>query len=281
MDFEALKRRLNALNEANQRKGGEQKKKVFWKPTGKHVIRILPDTGNANSPFIDLYFYYEFSEKYKVLASPVSFGKPDPIWEFAKHLQKGGTRDDYRKGKQMEPKARPHVKIIVRGEEEQGPFYWGFSSTVSQDLIKTMLDEDYGDITHPTTGRDITVEFTPAASDGSYSKTAIRPKPNASVVTEDPALLQAIKDMPSIEQVTEVLSYDELKGVLEEYLGIQKDESSSSTESEPGTGVSTLPLPPLKKRWSPPTTVPNMGEVKDPVSAADAFDQLFQGTISK
>jgi len=267
MDFEALKRRLNALNEANQRKGGEPRKKIYWKPTGKHVIRILPDTGNSNSPFIDLYFYYEFSRRYKIITSPISFGKPDPIFEFAKHLQRGGSKEDYKKGKQMEPKARPHVKITVRGEEEQGPFYWGFSSTVSQQLIKIMLDEDYGDITHPTTGRDITVEFTPAPGDGAYSKTEIRPKPNTSVVTDDAELLEAIKNMPSIEQVTEVLSYDELKTVLEEYLGLGNE---GSAEPE----ITPTPQPSR-------TSTGGMNGIKDPVTAADAFNQLFQDTISK
>lgn len=258
MNFDALKKRLQSLNESTQKKGDSKGSKNYWKPTGKHVIRILPDLGNDESPFINMYFYYELTENRRPITSPVSFGKPDPILEFAKYLQRTGVKEDWVKGKKLEPKERPHVKIIVRGEEEQGPFYWGFSPTTNRELLNIMLDPDYGDITHPTTGRDITVEFIPAANEGSYSKVTILPKPNQSVLTEDPALLSAIQNMPSLEQITEVPTYDELKVILENYLGVQN-------VPQPQTAPVT-----------PPKVDQGLTSHTSPVTAVDAFDQLFK-----
>ena len=54
---------------------------------------------------------------------------------------------------------RTFKPVIVRGEESEGVKFWGFGKTAYQELLSIIIDPDYGDITDPKNGRDITLEF--------------------------------------------------------------------------------------------------------------------------
>jgi hypothetical protein len=85
----------------------------------------------------------------------------------------------------MEPKLRTFVPVLVRGEEGEGVKFWGFGKTVYQEILGYIADPDYGDITDPSSGRDITIEYTSAEDAGtSYPVTTIRVKPNVTPLSE-------------------------------------------------------------------------------------------------
>ena len=101
-----------------------------------------------------------------------------------------GDKEDWKAAKQMEPKLRTFVPILVRGQEGEGVKFWGFGKTVYQELLGVIADPDYGDITDATTGRDIMIERqTPAEAGNQYCKTTVRVKPNQTAITEDKGLL--------------------------------------------------------------------------------------------
>ena len=60
---------------------------------------------------------------------------------------------------------RTYAPVVVRGEESQGVKFWGFGKTVYQELL-SIIDPDYGDITDPISGRDVSVEFKTAEETG-------------------------------------------------------------------------------------------------------------------
>ena len=187
MDLNAIKKRLNQLQTTNTRTTN------LWKPQpGQQVIRIVPYKYNKDNPFIELYFHYDIGGKSYL--SPVSFGRPDPIEEFAQKLKSTGSKDDYRLGKKVEAKMRTFAPVVVRGEENQGVRFWGFGKTVYQELLSIIADPDYGDITDPTNGRDVVVEFKTAEETGkSFPSTSIRVKPNQTPITENAEVLETIK----------------------------------------------------------------------------------------
>ena len=159
MDLEKVKRRLNQLQTSTQRTSN------LWKPQpGTQQIRLVPYKFNKDNPFIELFFHYDLGGKSHL--SPISFGRPDPIEEFAQKLKASGNRDDYRLGKKLEAKMRTFAPVIVRGEESQGTKFWGFGKTVYQEILSVISDPDYCDITDPVSGRDITVEFKTAEETG-------------------------------------------------------------------------------------------------------------------
>ena len=251
MDLDKVKRRLNQLQTSTQRTSN------LWKPQpGKTQIRIVPYSFNKDNPFIELFFHYNLSNRSYL--SPISFGRPDPIEEFAQKLKASGNKEDYQLSRKLEAKMRTFAPVIVRGEESQGVKFWGFGKTVYQELLSVIADPDYGDITDPINGRDISVEFISAEESGaSYPKTNIRVKPNQSPISDEPDILEKVKKQQDITEIYQELSYDDMTEILNEWLNSKED----AKEEESTTKVDTVVSSELEK-----------SKVSD---TSDAFDDLF------
>ena len=224
MDLNAIKKRLNQLQTTNNRTSS------LWKPQpGKTQIRIVPYAFNKDNPFIELFFHYNLNNRSYL--SPISFGRPDPIEEFAQKLKASGSKEDYQLSRKLEAKMRTFAPVIVRGEEKQGVKFWGFGKTVYQELLSIIADPDYGDITDSVNGRDVAVEFKTAEETGkNFPSTSIRVKPNQTPITEDAAMLDSINEsQKNITEIYQELSYDDLTNALNEYLN---GNSTEKTEEE-------------------------------------------------
>ena len=238
-----------------------------------------------------MYFHYNINNK--TYLSPISFGRPDPIVEFAEKLKRTGDTDDWKAGKKMEPKLRTFAPVIVRGKESEGVKFWGFGKTVYQDILGYIADPDYGDITDPHTGRDIVLEVVSAEeSNAAYPTTTIRVKPAVSkILPEAEAVTELLNAQKDITELYSELSYAELKSVLENWLnptaGANGDSDEvvaeleapkpkpsvshdlgGTTESKPV--VDTLP-------WDDevPTTQAPKAAVTTKDDVTSAFDDLF------
>jgi hypothetical protein len=251
MDLNAIKQRLNQLQTTNTRTSN------LWKPQpGTQIVRIVPYKFNQDNPFIELYFHYGLGDKNYL--SPISFGRPDPMEEFAQKLKSTGSKDDYRLGKKIEAKMRTFAPVVVRGEEKEGVRFWGFGKTVYQELLSIIADPDYGDITDPVNGRDVAVEFKTAEETGkSFPSTTIRVKPNQTPITEDAAVLESIKEsQKNITEIYQERSYDELTQALNEYLNGDSESKEDLVEETKETVSETKSSYDSKK-------------------TSDAFDDLF------
>jgi hypothetical protein len=213
MDISLALKRFSSLQ--NNTKKSDS---IFKPANGKSQVRIVPYKFNKDIPFIELYFHYNINNK--TYLSPMSFGRPDPIVEFAEKLKRTGDTDDWKAGKKMEPKLRTFVPVIVRGKESEGVKFWGFGKTVYQDILGYIADPDYGDITDPNTGRDIVLEVMSAEeSNASYPTTTIRVKPATTKLADSPETIQQLLDgQKEITELYSELSYAELKSVLENWL---------------------------------------------------------------
>ena len=251
MDIQKIKDRLNQLQQTTTSSNS------FWKPQpGKTQIRMVPYKFNKDNPFIELYFHYSMGDN-KTHLSPISFGRPDPINEFASKLKSTGDRDEWIQGRKLEPKMRTFVPMVARGQEHEGIKFWGFGKTVYQELLGFIADPDYGDIADPITGRDIVVERqTPAEAGNQYGKTTIRVKPNQLPLTEDKeVLIRMFDSQVDIKEIYTEPTYEELKELLKNYLNPDNNEESSESS-----------------QTSSSTTKPNTTSVTE---VDDAFDQLF------
>ena len=228
MDLDAIKSRLNQLQNTQTN--------AFWKPQpGKSQIRIVPYKFDKNNPFSELFFHYSLVPN-KTVLSPLSYGRPDPVQQFADKLKSTGNKDEWIQGKRIEPKMRTFVPVVVRGEESEGVKFWGFGKTVYQELLGIIADPDYGDISDSTTGRDIVVERqTPAEAGNQYGKTTIRVKPNVTALSDDSNLLTKLLDeQPELKELYNEPTFDELKEHLSSFLNPSDNAGSeTSTESEP------------------------------------------------
>ena len=227
MDLDAIKSRLNQLQNTQTN--------AFWKPQpGKSQIRIVPYKHDKANPFSELFFHYSLVPN-KTVLSPLSYGRPDPVQQFADKLKSTGNKDEWIQGKRIEPKMRTFVPVVVRGEENEGVKFWGFGKTVYQELLGIIADPDYGDISDSTSGRDISVERqTPAEAGNQYGKTTIRVKPNVTSLSEDSNLLEKLLDeQPELKELYNEPTFDELKSHLSNFLNPSDATDETSTESEP------------------------------------------------
>ena len=269
INLDAIKSRLNKLQNT-QRTTVE-----LWKPApGKHTIRLVPYKFNKENPFIELYFHYNINNKSYL--SPMSFGRPDPIVEFADKLKRMGDKEDWKAAKKMEPKLRTFVPVLVRGEEGEGVRFWGFGKTVYQEILGYMADPDYGDITDPNEGRDITVEVVSAEDSGtSYPVTTIRVKPKETPLAASKE--DTDKYLNSQKEITELyseLTYAELKNVLEGWLNpsaVSDEEKSVSAETLSSTANADEDDVPFDTTPAP-KAAPAPKKMDD---VAAAFDDLF------
>ena len=280
-NLDAIRGRLNKLQNT------QKKSDSLWKPEpGKTQIRIVPYKFNQDFPFIELYFHYGLNNKTYV--SPVSFDRPDPIAEFAEKLKTMGTKEEWRAGKDMEPKLRTFAPVLVRGKENEGVKFWGFGKTVYQDILGYMADEDYGDITDPSKGRDITIDYKTAKEAGTnFPVTTIRIKPNASPIMDSVEdAKKVMNDQVNITDLYPEPTYEELKTQLQKFLS--EDEEVDATPQRPTTVSQTIskPAPKVETKVADNVEViseevvqPTQPPAEKPASKSDdvesAFDDLF------
>jgi len=237
MDLDKIKQRLKNFQDQ-----AAQRTTFLWKPpAGKTQIRIVPYKFNKDVQFTELYFYFNLFGK-KPILSPTSYGEADPIVEFANKLKNAGGKDDYILGRKLEPRPRIFTPIVVRTLENEGIKFWGFGTTVYTDLLAYLADDDYGDISHPTTGRDIVVEsITPQEAGNKYGKVSIRVKPKVEPLSKNSDELKALlEDQKNISELYKKHTYDELNDMLKNYLqpedgATEETKEASDSESEKGT----------------------------------------------
>ena len=138
---------------------------------------------------------------------------------------------------------RTYAPVIIRGEEDKGVQIWGFGKTVYQTLLGLMLDEDYGDITDPKSGRDIKVVCSKQPGK-KWAMTEVRPRGKQSELSDNDSQSQSwLSNIPNLDEIYQMKSYDELAKIINDWLSDDDDEDdnpvSSSTESASKTGGSS------------------------------------------
>ena len=267
MDLNEIKNRLNAMQSKSASKGGGDKKNIFWKPSvGKQVVRIVPSKFNKNNPFSEVYFHYDITNR--VMISPINWGEKDPIVEFVKQLRGTNDKENWRLAKKLDAKMRIFAPVIVRGEEAEGVKLWQFGKELYMDFLNLADNEDVGDFTDITTGRDISLTTVgPEVTGTSYNKTTIMPKVKETPLSSDASEVQSwLDNQPNPVDVFKKYSYNEMKEALQKWLTPDEPEEGDiiDDENEP----ETEPVAPTKNYALKTPTAPK-------VSKAEKFDSLF------
>ena len=261
MDLNLIKQRLESLNKQSSNTGGERKN-IFWKPSvGKQVVRVVPNKYNKQIPFTEMLFYYGIGPR--VMASPQNWDEKDPIQEFTKQLRQSSDKENWRLAKKLDAKTRIFAPIIVRGQEDEGVKLWQFGKEVYQDFLNMASDEEIGDFTDITEGRDIKLTTVgPEVTGTPYNKTSVSPSLKLSPISDDQGIVKnIIENQPDPMKVFKRLTFDEVKAGLEQFLTPDGEEGAISSEP-------SVPFDGEKKNYSLDT---NRGKAK-----VDQFDDLFK-----
>jgi hypothetical protein len=276
MDLSLIKQKLSASQTKGQKREKVDYTKIFWKPKpGKYQIRILPSKFDKSNPFREVYFHYGFS-KGPILAL-TNWNEKDPIAEFAKNLRKSSDKEDWQLAKKIEPKLRYFVPVLVRGEEAQGPRLWEFGKLIYEQLLGIAADEDYGDFTDITDGRDFTIEAVEDVVAGRKGiKCNIRVKPKTSAISEDATVVEkALEEQPDILGINKHYSFDELKDLLDKWLNPDSEEDTDAPIASKSTDDEEEEDDFLAEMNKPVEQTYKLDTTAAKTSNADKFDDLF------
>ena len=127
---------------------------------------------------------------------------------------------------------RVYAACVVRGEESEGVKLWGFGKTVYQKLLTLMLDEDYGDITDPLEGRDIKVVCSKNPGQ-QWAMTEVMPRGRQSKLSnEKEKAKEWLNDIPDVNSIFQLKSYDELSKIINDWLTDSDDEDDDNSITE-------------------------------------------------
>jgi len=233
LDFDAIKRKLDKLS------GNTTSRNVMWKPEEgqEYKVRLLSFPNNDGQPFKELMFYYNIPGQRGLLA-PSQFGKRDPVQELITKLRDEGTKESYEMAKKLYPKMRVYAPVLVRGEEGEGVRIWSFGKLVYQSLLTLMMDEDYGDITDLKTGTDLKIKCTKAPGQ-QWAKTEVLPVRKSSALSSDAKQAkQWVDDIPDIDSIFQIKSYDELSNIINGWLNGDEVETEGSEWGTKGSSTS-------------------------------------------
>ena len=246
--FEAIRKKLDRLS------GNNTTRSSMWRPTEgeEHTVRLLSFQTDDGQPFKELWFYYNIGKE-RGLLTPHQFGNPDPIQELITKLRDDGSKESYELAKKLYPKMRTYAPVIVRGEEDKGVQIWAFGKTVYQTLLGLMLDEDYGDITDPTDGRDIKVVCSKQPGK-KWAMTEVRPRgKQSSLSTKSDQAKEWLATIPNLDEMFSCKTYDELSKIVNDWLGTGDEDADdddgtvhptntkdTSTKSSESSGYSNI-----------------------------------------
>jgi hypothetical protein len=270
MDLNAIKQRLNELQNQSSNNGGGDRKNLFWKPSvGKQVIRVVPSKYNKSMPFTEMRFYYGIGSK-RVMASPLNWGEKDPIAEFAKQLRGTNDKENWRLAKKLDAKVRIFAPIVVRGQEDEGVKLWQFGKEVYQEFLNMASDDEIGDFTDIVNGRDIKLTTVGPESTGTpYNKTSIGPSMKTSALADSEETVKSLlENQADPMKVFKPLSYDEMKSALQEWLTPEDSEEEGDIISEPAVAFDGEEKEETKSNYSL--------NVKTKQTKVDKFDSMFE-----
>lgn len=235
MDISKLQKRLEKLQE----KSGEGRNIWFKSSEEKTKLRLVPyPHAEDGAPFIEAYFHYNIAGVRSIVCPKMTHGQPCPICELADEFKNMGTKDSWKMFKKLAPKLRTYSPVLIRGKEEDGVKLWGYGVTIYEALIEKFLDSDWGDLSDPKTGRDLTVwtiKKDGPGNDTDFDKPKMDVSPNQSVLlpkkSDILALLEQIPDYLNDGATFPVRSYQELQDIVRKLSNVEDDEDEESTST--------------------------------------------------
>ena len=208
---------------------------TFWRPNdGEQSIRIVPTSDG--DPFKEKWFHYNLATNPGFLCPKRNFGEECPVCDFASQLWREGVDNNDEESKKLAKslfvRARFFSPVLVRGEEDKGVRIWGYGKTAYENLLTLVLNPEYGDITDPEAGTDLTMVYgkPPGAS---FPQTKLTPRRRSSELCEDMTsekCTELLESIPDFDTLFERKTFNDVGAMLDAFVngGVEDPETVSS-----------------------------------------------------
>lgn len=270
IDLSKIQSRLDSLQRKSPKEKKDTKAIKFSPAMGKnYIVRIVPSKLDAGNPFQEVKFHnsQNLGIRYPLLVLPEN----DPIEKVAIEFRRSTDPTEKTLGKEISPKLRIFIPVIVRGEEDLGVRLYEFGPELYKSLLNDLLDPQNGDVTDPKNGIDfkVTTEEAPLGGGGTYPKATWKLQRLSSVLSDDPKQIENwLTNQPDFTDLYEYKSIEELREILMSKLNRMKQTETDNDAITNVVNVATTSTPAPKTATT--TTV------SAPASDADDFDKLFE-----
>ncbi len=302
VDIEAIRKRLEQINDGSNRSGGSGNKFPRWKyeKPGTYHLRVLPfENTEPGVPFPMRIVYYGINATGGgMIVSPENAGGRDPIKEFriglynqAREELPAQAEETKKMASLLKEKSVNSVAIIDRSNEATGPQMWSPNYTDVKQLEGLFLT-DAGDYTDVKEGCDITLVVTQSKKVNQRNPT--KPMFEATITADrkntpahaDPTVVEGwLKNLPDVDAYYPITSTEETAKRLQEWIdaGANKPESDGTArggataakkEADPEP-TKPAEVKPVERKPAPKPPVAKktlLAEVDD--SMDDALDDL-------
>ena len=224
LNMDAMKTELDAESQSNYSNADYDKLQQ-----GKNVRRVLWPKGDKDSFYSEGYIHFGLGADGKSVATcPKTWGSKEkcPICEYVEELQKSKSKEDKKLADDIKAKRRIYINVISRDDDEETPKVLPIGVTILKGLLETICDADYGDITDPEEGRDVTIT---RKGQGMKTEYSVLPKPKSSEVSETQTPEEIEEEMTDLDSLFVKKSYEELEAILN---GEDDEESGESGDDE-------------------------------------------------
>ena len=116
--------------------------------------------------------------------------------------------------------------------KDEGVKLWQFGKKVYQDFLNMASDDEIGDFTNITEGRDIKLTTVgPEVTGTPYNKTSVSPSLKTSPISNDEKVVKnVLENQPNPFDVFKKYTFDEVKAGLQEFLAPDEEEGAISSE---------------------------------------------------
>jgi len=144
------------------------------------------------------------------------YDEVDPIMEELNALRDTGLEANVEFAKKLYPSRRIFALAIVREQEDKGAVWVDFPPKIEKELVKYILNPEYGDITDLETGTDFIITKTKGAPWPEYSVT---PKRKSSTLMKTPEeTAEIFENLPDFKEAYKHYTAEEMKEIWDRYL---------------------------------------------------------------
>ena len=225
LNMEAMKAKLDSESHSGNYNNAEYDKLK----QGKNVRRILWPKGDSDIFYSEGFLHFNLGEDGNtVVTCPKTFGSKErcPICEYVEELQKSKNKEDAKLASKLKATRKIYVNTISRDDDEETPKVLPIGVTVLKGLLEAICDPDYGDITDPDEGRDVTIT---RKGEGMKTEYSVLIKPKASIVSDELSASEIEDEMTDLDSLFVKKSYEELQDVLN---GESLDDEDDDEEDE-------------------------------------------------
>lgn len=243
IDLDAIRKKHEQFQNQNSG-GGDFVNNFLQLKDGKNTVRFLPSSDDEKLFYAETKIHRIPNEEGQVknVHCRKVHGEDCPLctiyyklWDM---FNKGGKEDTSLSdlAKQIKPRQRYYMNVLDRETGEVKILSVG--QIIMQKVIGTIMDEDYGDITDITTGRDFVIHKVMEGPWPKYDQSSARPRITP-LSDKKKQIAEIMDNLHDIQKLVRLEDYDEVRNMAEGILpGSTYGEESKKDNTEGKSDVS-------------------------------------------